>query len=592
MICIITKDQVMARQFKALLTTEGIACIVVSPDSENAMRELYGQSIRAAIVDEVLASLPLHAWHDLLGSLGRRIPVFVLGHESAEQHTHAVASRNSELVHYCESSQPHEILSMLAVSGALDLHKFVADAREIPMYHSQVALHMLKQSGAVSMLTINASAFRKVAIDYGVEAYQQLQDCFLEIMMDMKGRSGCFRKTDMVMRRAPHSNTYYVFLEQSRQFKTVPAPGILESMADRISLRLQKELWGDMLKPQAIRKLPDCMSVLPDVSVGYATSLLNPCVDSAEIIEHMLESSTEASKVQVRRHKDRSRELMQTMIQSREMLYPHYQAIFNLQSLTKSVIDEANASKSIAPLEKAIFGFESLIRVRNCAAYGLLINDKLVHMEPRMMRPDLLFAHAKNAKVALELDQVCLKLGVEHAQSLPGKLMVNVLPRNLLHMERLVHLLSPRKDIVFELSESEGVSNQKLMTRIRDFVASLGCSIAADDFGKGYASIERIIMLRPEIIKLDRSLIENIHLDSAKESFVDGIVKAGKMVQSLVVAEGVELWEEAAIVQGMGVDLIQGYLCHKPQSLEVVLQQIRTNIIQEDDKTVSLDNVA
>ncbi|MCX6116476.1 MAG: EAL domain-containing protein, partial [Proteobacteria bacterium] len=217
-----------------------------------------------------------------------------------------------------------------------------------------------------------------------------------------------------------------------------------------------------------------------------------------------------------------------------------------------------------------------------------LSGDHLVYLEPRFLRPDIMFALAAQAKVSLELDQVCLALGIINAVELPGKLMVNILPRNLLHIERLTHLLKPRSEIVFELSESEGVGNPKLMSRIREYVSKLGCSIAADDFGKGYASIERVIKLRPEIIKLDRSLVDGIHLDEAKRSFVEGIIKAAKVANSVVLAEGVEKWEELKTVQEMGVELIQGFLLHKPQPLATILNQIGE---KEESKIIDADKL-
>ncbi|MCX6125611.1 MAG: EAL domain-containing protein, partial [Proteobacteria bacterium] len=171
-----------------------------------------------------------------------------------------------------------------------------------------------------------------------------------------------------------------------------------------------------------------------------------------------------------------------------------------------------------------------------------------------------------------------------------GKLMINILPRNLLHLERLTHLLGQRRNIVFEISESEGISNPQLMMRMREYISNLGCFIAADDFGKGYASIDRIMKLRPEIIKLDRSLVDGIHKDPAKQSFVEGIIRAAKHVQATVLAEGIELWEEAAVVQAMGVDLIQGFLLHKPQPVEEVLKQLE--IDQTSSLNQGLDRVA
>ncbi|MEI6399797.1 MAG: EAL domain-containing protein, partial [Pseudomonadota bacterium] len=326
---------------------------------------------------------------------------------------------------------------------------------------------------------------------------------------------------------------------------------------------------------------------VPDFSVGHATALHNPCVDSVDVLEHLMEMSAEVAKVQLRRIRDRERELMQTIVQSKEILYPNFQAVFNLQEITKELAEEVNTTQSIASIKKSLYGFESLIRVRKDKVDERLALDHLVYMDAKLLRPDILFGMAAHSKVALELDQLCMGLGIAGAVDLPGKLMVNILPRNLMHIERLTHLLTPRGNLVFEISESEGVTNPALMQKVRDYVSKIKCSIAADDFGKGHASIERVINLRPELIKIDRSLLEKIHLDGAKRIFVEGIIKAAKLVNATVLAEGIETWAEAEVVQKMGIDLIQGFLLHRPQPLEQIVAQITDN-----DEIVAVDSVA
>jgi hypothetical protein len=135
------------------------------------------------------------------------------------------------------------------------------------------------------------------------------------------------RKTDLIMRRASHSNTYYVFLEQSRISRSVPSPGVLEKVADRVALSLQQALWEEIFKPRNERVIPPCINLLPDFCVGHATVLHNPCVEASEILEHLIEASSEASKVQMRRIKDRELELMQSIVQGKDILTPHFQAV-------------------------------------------------------------------------------------------------------------------------------------------------------------------------------------------------------------------------------------------------------------------------
>jgi EAL domain-containing protein (putative c-di-GMP-specific phosphodiesterase class I) len=581
MICLVTSNLELRKSLTRLFREHEIVFRALDPTSDLAIPSLYAAGVKGVVVDSDMPGLVDAAWLDLLGSLGRRIPVLIIGEKQSQEQS--VSSRNSELFVWVPVDSPELILAMLDSCGASGRGARSVSLKRAPIYNPQVPLHMLQGSGAISMLLINASALRKILIEFGVEAYQKAQDCFHQILVEMWGQNGSFRNSDMLMRRSAHSNTYYVFLEQSRISKTVPAPGVLEKLADRVAMRIQEALWAEVFKDRNQRFLPDGMRLIPDFSVGHATALHNPCVDPVDLLDHLIDSATEVAKVHQRRVKDREREIMQTIIQSREILTPNYQGVFQLQGVTQEKLEQVKKSKSIAPIKDLIFGFESLIRARKNLVEEKLTGDHLVFMDFRLFRPDILFEMAGHAKVALELDQVCLGLGILHAVSLPGKLMVNILPRNLLHLERLTHLISPRGKIIFELSESEGVTNLSLMQKIHDYVSKIDCTIAADDFGKGHASIERVIKLRPELIKLDRSLVEKIHQDPTKAIFVEGIVKAAKQVNAIVLAEGIETWEEAQVVQQMGVDLIQGFLLHRPQSLEEILAQLQESEMQSVD---------
>jgi EAL domain-containing protein (putative c-di-GMP-specific phosphodiesterase class I) len=584
MICLVTSNLRLSEALTRLLAERHIVCRTIDPSSPLVIPSLYGSGVKAVVVEKEIPGLLNNAWLDLLGSLGRRIPVFILGEKKS--YDTAVSSRNSELLVWVPDCEPDLVLGLLDACGATGLGSRRVTLKRAPVYNPQVPMHILQGSGAISMLLISSTSFRKILIDFGVEAYQRVQDCFHQILVEMWGTSGSFRQADMLMRRSTHSNTYYVFLEHSRISRSVPAPGVLEMIADRVAMRIQKAMWEELFQDRSRKTLPDNFHSIPEFSVGHATALYNPCVDSAEVVEHLIESAAEVAKVHQRRINDREREILHTIIQSRGILHPHYQAVFHLQGLSKAKVDEVNRQKSIAPIKDLLFGFESLIRARKKLVEERLSSDHLVHIDFRMLRPDILFEMAAHAKVALELDQVCLGLGVTNALSLPGKLMVNLLPRNLLHLERLTHLINARGKIVFELSESEGISNPALMQKVHEYISKIDCSIAADDFGKGHASIERVIKLRPELIKLDRSLVENINIDSAKAIFVDGIVKAAKLVNAVILAEGVETWEEAVVVQQMGVDLIQGFLLHRPQAVEDILAQL------EDQDKESLNSVA
>ena len=127
-----------------------------------------------------------------------------------------------------------------------------------------------------------------------------------------------------------------------------------------------------------------------------------------------------------------------------------------------------------------------------------------------------------------------------------------------------------RKDLMFEVSETEAINNFDLMLKVRQSLEQMQMRIATDDFGRGYSGLEQIIKIKPDLIKLDRSLIQDIHCDLPKQAFVSGLVRAAKISKATILAEGVELWDEAIVLQAMGIDLIQGYLLHRPQASMVI----------------------
>jgi EAL domain-containing protein (putative c-di-GMP-specific phosphodiesterase class I) len=85
-----------------------------------------------------------------------------------------------------------------------------------------------------------------------------------------------------------------------------------------------------------------------------------------------------------------------------------------------------------------------------------------------------------------------------------------------------------------------------------------------DDLGAGYAGLTSFIMLEPELVKLDMSLIRNIDQHSMKRSLVRSVTLLCKELGLLVVAEGVETRAERDVVVECGCDLVQGYLIARP----------------------------
>ena len=91
-----------------------------------------------------------------------------------------------------------------------------------------------------------------------------------------------------------------------------------------------------------------------------------------------------------------------------------------------------------------------------------------------------------------------------------------------------------------------------------------GLRLAVDDTGAGYASFNHVFELRPDSIKLDRSLVTGIDHDAARRGFVTAIVVLALELHATVTAEGVETPGELDVLRLLGVDTVQGYLLARP----------------------------
>jgi EAL domain-containing protein (putative c-di-GMP-specific phosphodiesterase class I) len=91
-----------------------------------------------------------------------------------------------------------------------------------------------------------------------------------------------------------------------------------------------------------------------------------------------------------------------------------------------------------------------------------------------------------------------------------------------------------------------------------------GFRIAIDDLGAGYSGLTSFTRLSPEFVKLDMSLVRDIHKSPVKRKLVKSMTALCKDMGILVVAEGIEIVEERDTVVDLGCDLLQGYLLAKP----------------------------
>ena len=155
------------------------------------------------------------------------------------------------------------------------------------------------------------------------------------------------------------------------------------------------------------------------------------------------------------------------------------------------------------------------------------------------------------------------------AKSAPSgaRIFVNLHARDLTDPELLspdapLSRLSDR--IVLEITERASLDEIKDVSVKVAALRRMGFRIAVDDLGAGYAGLTAFAQLKPEVVKLDMSLIRDVHAEPVKRKLIGAMTALCKEMGMLVVAEGVETALERDAIANLGCDLMQGYLFARP----------------------------
>lgn len=120
------------------------------------------------------------------------------------------------------------------------------------------------------------------------------------------------------------------------------------------------------------------------------------------------------------------------------------------------------------------------------------------------------------------------------------------------------------KNINLEITESFAINDMNRVLEIIKGLKKLGPRIALDDFGTGYSSLNYIKQLPLDLIKVDKTFIDDILEDEYAQAFVRLIVELSKTIGTKLVVEGVEHQEQYELLRGLGVHYIQGFYFGKP----------------------------
>ena len=183
---------------------------------------------------------------------------------------------------------------------------------------------------------------------------------------------------------------------------------------------------------------------------------------------------------------------------------------------------------------------------------------------------------AVDASNRYAFDQQCRVKAIELAAHLGlaesgASLSINFMPNAVYEARACVRLTLeaatrtgfPLSNIIFEFTESEKLDTPHLLNILQTYKA-MGFRTAIDDFGAGYAGLQLLSRFQPDIVKIDMDLVRGIDRSRVKQSIMRSLLSLFDDLGAMPICEGVETADEMAVVEDLGVRLIQGYALARP----------------------------
>ena len=394
---------------------------------------------------------------------------------------------------------------------------------------SEISYHF-DQEGSLGILYVDASPMAEIEQQFGGEAHRKAQyalgNVVVELLEEHLGIS------DLILSGETGRNEIAIFLFRGAdevEFYKRELPALSRVLTEGLARR-----GGRVGYPYVRRAFA--------LNVGTGAALRNPTIGPHTQIRHALEEAREnanlTSRLEARRRRAR---LFELVLDGK------------VRSVYEPIVDVSTHT---------VYGYEALARGPEGS---------------ELYSPAALFSTATEEDLLFQLDCLCRRSGLDGARDLPGgaKLFLNVRPTTIydpaFRAEQITETLAASKltpsDVVFEISEQESIANFSIFREVRDYYGKLGFKIALDDVGAGYASLEAVMELSPEFIKVDRAFVAGIDEDPARQELLRALKAVSNTIGAQIIGEGLDTLEELETLGTLGVPFGQGWLFGKPHPL-------------------------
>ena len=233
----------------------------------------------------------------------------------------------------------------------------------------------------------------------------------------------------------------------------------------------------------------------------------------------------------------------------------------------------ANYQPIISVIKEEVIGFEALSR-------GISLTDGSI------IPPDKMFKESEKNGTSVYLDRRCRDIAFRNFAStykenhnlhlfvnIEASIIELVNGSNYLLKQVETNEIKP-ENVIIEINEAK-VKDTLALKEFVERYKGLGFIIALDDVGNGFSNLERIPIVKPDIVKVDKSLIQNIEDSYYKQETFKALINLSNKVGAITIAEGIETEKEMVTALEYGAHLLQGYYFSKP----IDISQYKENLI-------------
>ncbi len=336
------------------------------------------------------------------------------------------------------------------------------------------------------------------------------------------------RHSDVLLDPIIAGNTFLIFFDRPRNDRTLDSTDIAP-----VRRRLKRSIDRYMA-----RALPHSAVERFGVYVGGALVNHDPQIDSRRLVYRSLEAAFADALGQKKAEGPRGAIYVKRILDSGK-----------LGTVFQPILDLA---------QRSVLGYEALTRVN----------------VTQFQTPDLMFKAAQEHGNLWDLERLSRRRALEHLPELPQEqlLFLNMEPhsvhdpalRSNAFLEQLSRAgLDPRR-VVFELTEHSAVKDFKAIRETIDEFREVGYRLAMDDVGSGYSGLQAIAEIAPDFLKIDMSLVRDLHINPIKRELIATIRRFTDTTGGTLIAEGVENGDELAALTAIGVRCAQGFFLGRP----------------------------